>query len=101
MTDELNKLLRYGNNQIKEIKEQQLLLIANYIKDKFQLEIGTIIITNKMRGVIVGFEYNQLESKINIKYKMLKYNNTLDKYAYTTKLRKDFIIDGKYTGKIS
>ena len=58
MTDELNKLLRYGNNQIKEIKEQQLLLIANYVKDNFQLEIGTIIITNNMRVVIVGFEYN-------------------------------------------
>lgn len=101
MTDDLNKLLRYGNNQIKEIKEQQLLLIANYVKDNFQLEIGTIIITNNMRVVIVGFEYNQLEAKINIKYKMLKYNDTLDKHTYTTKLRKDFTIDGKYTGKIS
>ena len=96
--EQLKELLKQGDNQIKEIKQQQLILIANFIKDNYGYEIGTIILVNNIRGVIVGFVYNTLDKSIDIKYKQLKYNNTLASIVYSVKLRK-FEIDGKYTGK--
>ena len=96
--EQLKELLKQGDNQIKQIKEQQLLLIENFIKNKYGYEIGTIILINNIKGVIVGFVYNTLDKSIDIKYKQLKYNNTLASIVYSVKLRK-FEIDGKYTGK--
>ena len=98
--EQLKELLKQGDNQIKQIKEQQLLLIANFIKDNYGYEKGTIILVNNIKGVIVGFVYNALDKSIDIKYKQLKYNNTLASMIYNVKLRK-FEIDGKYTEKIS
>ena len=96
--EQLKELLKQGDNQIKEIKQQQLLLIENFIKDNYGYEIGTIILINNIKGVIVGFVYNSLDKSIDIKYKQLKYNNTLASMIYNIKLRK-FETDGKYTGK--
>ena len=96
--DNLKALLKVGDNQIKQIKEEQLLLIANFIKDNYGYEKGTIILVNNIKGVIVGFVYNSLDKSIDVKYKQLKYNNTLASIIYNVKLRK-FEIDGKYTGK--
>ena len=96
--EQLKELLKQGDNQIKEIKKQQLLLIENFIKVNYDYEIGTIILINNIKGVIVGFVYNTLDKSIDIKYKQLKYNNTLASIVYSVKLRK-FEIDGKYTGK--
>ena len=98
--EQLKELLKEGDNQIKEIKKQQLLLIENFIKVNYDYEIGTIILINNIKGVIVGFVYNTLDKSIDIKYKQLKYNNTLASIVYSVKLRK-FEIDGKITGKIS
>lgn len=96
---QLKELLKQGDNQIKEIKEQQLILINNFIKDNYDYEIGTIILVNNIKGVIVGFIYNSLDKSIDVQYKQLKYNNTLSPVVFKVKLRK-FEIDGKYTGKI-
>jgi len=96
--EQLKELLKQGDNQIKEIKQQQLLLIENFIKNKYGYEIGTIILINNIKGVIVGFVYNSLDKSIDVKYKQLKYNNTLASMIYNVKLRK-FETDGKYTGK--
>ena len=96
--EQLKELLKEGDNQIKEIKKQQLLLIENFIKVNYDYEIGTIILINNIKGVIVGFVYNSLDKSIDVKYKQLKYNNTLASIVYSVKLRK-FEIDGKYTGK--
>ena len=98
--EQLKELLKQGDNQIKEIKQQQLLLIENFIRNNYGYEIGTIILINNIKGVIVGFVYNTLDKSIDIKYKQLKYNNTLASIVYSVKLRK-FEIDGKITGKIS
>ena len=95
--EQLKELLKQGDNQIKEIKKQQLLLIENFIKVNYDYEIGTIILINNIKGVIVGFVYNSLDKSIDVKYKQLKYNNTLASMIYNVKLRK-FEIDGKYTG---
>ena len=94
--EQLKELLKQGDNQIKQIKEQQLLLIENFIKANYDYEIGTIILINNIKGVIVGFVYNTLDKSIDIKYKQLKYNNTLASIVYNVKLRK-FEVDGKYT----
>ena len=96
--EQLKELLKQGDNQIKEIKQQQLLLIENFIKDNYGYQIGTIILINNIKGVIVGFVYNSLDKSIDVKYKQLKYSNTLASMIYNVKLRK-FEIDGKYTGK--
>ena len=96
--EQLKELLKQGDNQIKEIKQQQLLLIENFIRNKYGYEIGTIILINNIKGVIVGFVYNSLDKSIDVKYKQLKYNNTLASMIYNIKLRK-FETDGKYTGK--
>ena len=96
--DNLKALLKVGDNQIKQIKEEQLLLIANFIKDNYGYEKGTIILVNNIKGVIVGFVYNSLDKSIDVKYKQLKHNGSLASIVYTIKLRK-FEIDGKYTGK--
>lgn len=96
--EQLKELLKQGDNQIKEIKKQQLLLIENFIKTNYDYEIGTIILVNNIKGVIVGFVYNTLDKSIDIKYKQLKYNNTLASIIYNVKLRK-FETDGKYTRK--
>ena len=96
--EQLKELLKQGDNQIKQIKEQQLLLIENFIKNNYGYEIGTIILINNIKGVIVGFVYNSLDKSIDVKYKQLKYNNTLASMIYNVKLRK-FVTDGKYTGK--
>ena len=96
--EQLKELLKQGDNQIKEIKQQQLLLIENFIRNKYGYEIGTIILINNIKGVIVGFVYNSLDKSIDVKYKQLKYNNTLASMIYNVKLRK-FETDGKYTGK--
>lgn len=98
--EQLKELLKQGDNQIKEIKQQQLLLIENFIKNNYGYEIGTIILINNIKGVIVGFVYNSLDKSIDVKYKQLKYNNTLASMIYNVKLRK-FETDGKITGKIS
>ena len=98
--EQLKELLKQGDNQIKQIKEQQLLLIANFIKDNYGYEKGTIILVNNIKGVIVGFVYNALDKSIDIKYKQLKHNGSLASIIYTIKLRK-FETDGKNTGKIS
>ena len=98
--EQLKELLKQGDNQIKQIKEQQLMLIANFIKNNYGYEIGTIILINNIKGVIVGFVYNSLDKSIDVKYKQLKYNNTLASMIYNVKLRK-FETDGKNTGKIS
>ena len=94
--EQLKELLKQGDNQIKEIKEQQLLLIENFIKNKYGYEIGTIILINNIKGVIVGFVYNSLDKSIDVKYKQLKYNGSLASIAYTIKLRK-FETDGQFT----
>lgn len=93
--EQLKELLKQGDNQIKEIKQQQLVLIENFIKNNYGYEIGTIILINNIKGVIVGFIYNSLDKSIDVKYKQLKYNNTLASIVYNVKLRK-FEIDGKY-----
>ena len=94
--EQLKELLKQGDNQIKEIKQQQLLLIENFIRNNYGYEIGTIILINNIKGVIVGFVYNSLDKSIDVKYKQLKYNNTLASIVYNVKLRK-FEIDGKYS----
>ena len=96
--EQLKELLKQGDNQIKEIKKQQLILINNFIKDNYDYEIGTIILINNIKGVIVAFVYNVLDKSIDVKYKQLKYNNTLASMIYNVKLRK-FETDGKYTRK--
>ena len=73
-------------------------MIENFIKVNYDYEIGTIILINNIKGVIVGFVYNSLDKSIDVKYKQLKYNNTLASIVYNVKLIK-FEIDGKYTGK--
>ena len=98
--EQLKELLKQGDNQIKEIKKQQLILINNFIKDNYDYEIGTIILVNNIKGVISGFVYNLLDKTIYIKYRQLKHNGSLASVLYTTKLRK-FETDGKITGKIS
>ena len=98
--EQLKELLKQGDNQIKEIKKQQLLLIENFIRNNYGYEIGTIILINNIKGVIVGFVYNSLDKSIDVKYKQLKHNGSLASVLYTTKLRK-FETDGKNTGKIS
>ena len=95
--EQLKELLKQGDNQIKEIKQQQLLLIENFIRNNYGYEIGTIILINNIKVVIVGFVYNSLDKSIDIKYKQLKYRNILASIVYNVKLRK-FEIDGKYTG---
>ena len=95
--EQLKELLKQGDNQIKQIKEQQLILIANFIKDNYGYEKGTIILVNNIKGVIVGFVYNALDKSIDIKYKQLKHNGSLASIIYTIKLRK-FETDGTYTG---
>ena len=95
--EQLKELLKQGDNQIKEIKQQQLLLIENFIRNNYGYEIGTIILINNIKGVIVGFVYNSLDKSIDVKYKQLKYRNILASIVYSVKLRK-FEIDGKYTG---
>ena len=92
--EQLKELLKQGDNQIKQIKEQQLLLINNFIKDNYGYEIGTIILVNNVRGVIIGFVYNLLDKSIHIKYKQLKHNGSLASLTYTVKLRK-YEINGK------
>ena len=94
--EQLKDLLKQGDNQIKEIKQQQLLLIKNFIKNNYGYEIGTIILINNIKGAIVGFVYNSLDKSIDVKYKQLKYNNTLASMIYNVKLRK-FETDGKYS----
>ena len=94
--EQLKELLKQGDNQIKEIKEQQLLLIENFIKDNYGYEKGTIILVNNIKGVIVGFVYNALDKAIDIKYKQLKHNGSLASIIYTIKLRK-FETDGQFT----
>ena len=94
--EQLKELLKQGDNQIKQIKEQQLLLINNFIKDNYDYEIGTIILVNNIRGVIVGFVYNVLDKSIHIKYRQLKHNGSLASLTYTVKLRK-YETDGRYT----
>ena len=96
--DNLKALLKVGDNQIKQIKEEQLLLIANFIKDNYGYEKGTIILVNNIKGVISGFGYNLLDKILYIKYRQLKHNGSLASVLHTTKLRK-FETDGKYTGK--
>ena len=96
--EQLKELLKQGDNQIKEIKKQQLLLIENFIKVNYDYEIGTIILVNNIKGVIIGFVYNVLDKSIHIKYKQLKHNGSLASLTYTVKLRK-YETDGKYTGK--
>ena len=98
--EQLKELLKQGDNQIKQIKKEQLLLIANFIKDNYGYEIGTIILVNNIKGVISGFVYNLLDKIIYIKYRQLKHNGSLASVLYTTKLRK-FETDGKITGKLS
>ena len=88
--EQLKELLKQGDNQIKEIKQQQLLLIENFIKNKYGYEIGTIILINNIKGVIVGFVYNSLDKSIDVKYKQLKYNNTLASMIYNIKLELRF-----------
>ena len=97
--EQLKEFLKQGDNQIKEIKEQQLLLIANFIKDNYGYEKVTIILVNNIKGVIVGFVYNSLDKSIDVKYKQLKHNGSLASIHYTIKLRK-FETDGTYTGKL-
>ena len=97
--EQLKELLKEGDNQIKQIKEQQLLLINNFIKDNYDYKIGTIILVNNVKGVIVGFVYNILNKSINIKYRQLKHNGSLASLTYTVKLRK-YEIHGTYTGKL-
>ena len=70
--EQLKELLKQGDNQIKQIKEQQVLLIANFIKSNYGYEKNTIILVNNIRGVIVGFVYNSLDKSIDVKYKQLK-----------------------------
>ena len=65
--EQLKELLKQGDNQIKEIKKQQLMLINNFIKDNYDYEIGTIILVNNIKGVISGFVYNLLDKIIYIK----------------------------------
>ena len=95
--EQLKELLKQGDNQIKEIKQQQLLLIENFIKDNYGYQIGTIILVNNIKGVISGFVYNLLDKIIYIKYRQLKHNGSLASVLYTTKLKK-FETDGKITG---
>ena len=97
--EQLKELLKQGDNQIKEIKQQQLLLIANFIKNNYGYEKNTIILVNNIKGVIVGFVYNSLDKSIDVKYKQLKHNGSLASITYTIKLRK-FETDGTYTGKL-
>ena len=94
--EQLKELLKQGDNQIKEIKQQQLLLIENFIRNNYGYEIGTIILINNIKGVIVGFVYNTLDKAIDIKYKQLKHNGSLASIIYTIKLRK-FETDGQFT----
>ena len=94
--EQLKELLKEGDNQIKEIKQQQLLLIENFIKNNYGYEIGTIILINNIKGVIVGFIYNSLDKSIDVKYKQLKHNGSLASIVYTIKLRK-FETDGQFT----
>ena len=94
--EQLKELLKQGDNQIKEIKKQQLILINNFIKDNYDYEIGTIILVNNIKGVISGFVYNLLDKIIYIKYRQLKHNGSLASIIYTIKLRK-FETDGQFT----
>ena len=94
--EQLKELLKQGDNQIKEIKQQQLLLIENFIKNNYGYEKGTIILVNNIKGVIVGFVYNSLDKSIDVKYKQLKHNGSLASIVYTIKLRK-FETDGQFT----
>lgn len=94
--EQLKELLKQGDNQIKEIKQQQLLLIDNFIKNNYGYEKGTIILVNNIKGVIVGFVYNSLDKSIDVKYKQLKHNGSLASIVYTIKLRK-FETDGQFT----
>ena len=75
-------------------------MIENFIRNNYGYKIGTIILFNNIKGVIVGFIYNSLDKSIDVQYKQLKYNNTLSSVVFKVKLRK-FEIDGKYTGKTS
>ena len=94
--EQLKELLKQGDNQIKQIKEQQLMWIANFIKDNYGYEKGTIILVNNIKGVISGFVYNLLDKTIYIKYRQLKHNGSLASITYTIKLRK-FKTDGQFT----
>ena len=94
--EQLKELLKEGDNQIKQIKEQQLLLIENFIKSNYGYEKNTIILVNNIKGVIVGFVYNSLDKSIDVKYKQLKHNGSLASIVYTIKLRK-FETDGQFT----
>ena len=99
--ENLKQLLKEGDKAIQKIKDQQTLLIYNYMKDEYNLIVGTILNIPDKRIVVVGFEYNpKVENSILIKYRVLKYNNALDKYVYTYSIKKQYEINGKYTGKI-
>ena len=97
---ELNDFLRQGDEQIKKIKEEQLTLIANYIKEQYKLERGDIVIYNGFRVVIVGFNYEHNVTHMKIHYRRIKHNGTLDNVTYRAGINYKFERDGKYTGKL-
>lgn len=93
---ELNELLKKGDEQIKEIKDQQIILITNYIKEKYQLERGDIIIYNGFKVVIVGFDYEGNASHIKLRYRRIKYTGALDNITYKAELKHGYERDGKF-----
>ena len=70
--EQLKELLKQGDNQIKEIKQQQLLLIKNFIKEKEQKFDG-----NKIKLMLIKVKDSFREEKLS-KFFQLGYKNSLN-----------------------
>ena len=96
---ELNDLLKQGEAEIEKIKEQQLILIANYISKKYNIEKGDKLLVNGFTVVVVGFEVEGNTHNIKVKYKRIRHNGNLDNVVFKTQI-KYYDNLGKYNGRL-
>lgn len=96
---ELKELLREADKAIATIKDQQMLLVANYIFDTYNIEKGDKLVIKGVTVVVVGFEVDGTGYTIKIRYKRIRYDGNIDNVVFTSPIIRHIKNLGKYNGR--
>lgn len=91
--DKLLENVRKGDDIIKGIQEDQLIIIKNFVQINFNIIEGDIFLLNDKKIKLHHLSFTEGGKKINLHYQLVKANGKAESTIFTARLHENLKIE--------
>lgn len=84
--EQLITFIKKGNDTIKGIQNDQLILVKNFVKKFYGLEIGNVVMLNDTKIKVKDISFTDNGKKLTLHYQRVKFNGSVESMIYTTQI---------------